>query len=230
MAVRRDCIQQKNISLNKPEQPKWFNKEIAKQIGERQNAYRRSKQYPTQQNIKFHKQQCRKVDRLIKKGKLENELRVAAAAKTNPKAFYAYVNSRKPIKNTIGPLKDGQGQIISSDEGMADLLNEYFVGVYTKEDLREIPNAAISYLGNSPLRKINITLERVSEKIKKLNAYKSPGPDGFYPREIKEVEIELAPHFHDIFKTSLEQKKISIRLEATEYHSLIQKRFQRYTR
>ena len=42
---------------------------------------------------------------------------------------------------------------------------------------------------------------------KKFNANKSPGPDGFYPREIKEVENELAPHFYDIYKASLEQRK-----------------------
>lgn len=207
MALRRDCIQQKNISLNKPEQPKWFNRNIAKQIGDRQKAYKLSKLYPTQENMEFHRQQCRKVDRIIKKGKLENEHKVAAAAKTNPKIFYAHVNSRKPIKNAIGPLKDEQDNIISSDEGMADLLNKYFVSVYTKENLQEIPSAAILYQGNNPLRKIDITLERVREKIRKLNANKSPGPDGFYPREIKEVEIELAPHFYDIFKASVEQKK-----------------------
>ena len=43
-----------------------------------------------------------------------------------------------------------QGQIISSDEGMADLLNEYFASVYTKEDLQEIPSATILYQGNNP--------------------------------------------------------------------------------
>ena len=207
MANRNNCIQQKKVNLSKPGQPKWFNQDIAKQIGDRQKAYKLSKLYPTQENIKFHKQQCRKVDSLIKRAKLENEHRVANAAKTNPKVFYAYVNSRKPIKNAIGPLKDVQGNVISSDEGMADLLNEYFASVYTEEDLQEIPSAPILYQGREPLQKINITLERVREKIEKLNVNKSPGPDEFYPKEIKEVENELAPHFYDIYKTSLEQRK-----------------------
>ena len=140
MSVRNYCIQQKNVSLNKPEQPKWFNNNIAKQIGERQKAHKLSKLYPTQENIKFHKQQCRMVDRMIKKAKLENEDRVANTAKTNPKIFYAYVSSRKPIKSAIGPLKNAQGNVISSDEGMADLLNEYFASVYTIESLQEVPN------------------------------------------------------------------------------------------
>ena len=205
--VRDNCIPQKNVTLNKPEQPKWFNRNIAKQIGEREKAYNLSKSYPTQENIEFHRQHCRKVDRMVKKGKLEHEDRVAAASKINKKIFFAHVNSRKPIKSAIGPLKDAQGNIISSDEGMAELLNEYFVSVYTKEDLKELPSVPIFYQGTNPLRKINMTIERVREKIRKLNANKSPGPDGFYPREIKEVENELAPHFYDIFKASLEQTK-----------------------
>ena len=173
--VRNNCIQQKNVILNKPEQPKWFNKHIAKQIGEREKAYNLSKKYPTQENIEFHRQQCRKVDRMVKKGKLENEDRVAAASIINNKIFFAHVNSRKPIKSAIGPLKDAQGNIISSDEGMAELLNEYFVSVYTKEDLEEIPSVPILYQGTKPLRKINLTIERVREKIRKLNGNKSPG-------------------------------------------------------
>ena len=44
-------------------------------------------------------------------------------------------------------------------------------------------------------------------KLKKLNSNKSAGPDGFYPRVIKEMEEETAPHFCNIFGTSLEQRK-----------------------
>ena len=207
MSVRSNCIPQRNAGADKHEQPKWFNKDIAKKIGERQKAYYQSKLIPTEENIKKHKQQCRNVDKSIKKAKLENEHKVAAAAKSNPKVFYAHANSRKPIKNSIGPLKDAHDNIISSDEGMADLLNEYFASVYTEEDLQNMPAISTFYQGNEPLQKINLTLERVQEKIKKLNANKSPGPDEFYPREIKEIENELAPHFYDVYRASLDEKK-----------------------
>ena len=67
MSVRKDCIPQKKINSKKHVQPKWFNKDIAKQIRKREKAYKQSKQVPTQENIKIHKQQCRIVDKLIKK-------------------------------------------------------------------------------------------------------------------------------------------------------------------
>ena len=153
-----------------------------------------------------HIKECRNVDKLIRRAKL-NEDRVAAAAKDNPKAFFAHVNSRKPVKNTIGPLKDRTGSIISTDEGMANIFNEYFASVYTEEDTSEIPIVPIVYWGNNPLRKIEITVDKVKMKLKKLNSNKSAGPDGFYPRVIKETEEETAPRFCNIFRTSLEQRK-----------------------
>ena len=176
---KNDCIPQLTINSNKPEQPKWFNSSIAKQIGRRQKAHKISKINPTQKNVKLHKQQCRMVDKMVKRSKIENEHRVAAAANRNPKVFYAHVNSRKPVKSAIGPLKDEQSNIISCDEGMADLLNRYFTTVYTVEDLQEIPSVPVFYQGTKPLRKINLTVERIREKIRKLNGNKSPGSDGW---------------------------------------------------
>ena len=108
-----------------------------------------------------HIKECRNVDKLIRRAKLNEEDRVAAAAKDNPKAFFAHVNSRKPVKNTIGPLKDRTGSIISTDEGMANIFNEYFASVYTEEDTSEIPIVPIVYRGNNPLRKIEITVDKV---------------------------------------------------------------------
>ena len=60
------------------------------------------------------------------------------------------------------------------------------------------------YRGNNPLRKIEVTVDKVKMKLKKLNSNKSAGPDGFYPRVIKETEEETAPRFCNIFRTSLE--------------------------
>ena len=127
--------------------------------------------------------------------------------KDNPKAFFAHVNNRKPIKNTIGPLRDKVGNIISNDKDMASILNEYFASVYTEEDISEIPIVPIVYQGDKPLRKIEVTVEKVRMKIRKLKSSKSAGPDGYHPRVIKETEEEAAPYFCEIYRASLKQRK-----------------------
>ena len=207
MKAQNCCIPQRKITPNGTKQPECFNKSIAEAISNRQKAYNISKLRPSPETKVAHIKECRNVDKLIRRAKLNEEDRVAAAAKDNPKAFFAHVNSRKPVKNTIGPLKDRTGSIISSDEGMANILNEYFTSGFTEEDTSEIPIVPIVYRGNNPLRKIEITVDKVKMKLKKLNSNKSAGPDGFYPRVIKEMEEETAPHFCNIFRTSLEQRK-----------------------
>ena len=203
MKAQSSCIPQRKITPNGTKQPEWFNKSIAEAISNRQKAYNISKLRPSPETKVAHIKECK----LIRRAKLNEEDRVAAAAKDNPKAFFAHVNSRKPVKNTIGPLKDRTGSIISTDEGMANIFNEYFASVYTEEDTSEIPIVPIVYRGNNPLRRIEITVDKVKMKLKKLNSNKSAGPDGFYPRVIKETEEETAPRFCNIFRTSLEQRK-----------------------
>ena len=51
-----------------------------------------------------------------------------------------------------------------SSEGMANTFNEYFASVYTEEDTSEIPIVPIVYRGNNPLRKIEITVDKVKMK------------------------------------------------------------------
>ena len=191
MGVQDGCIPKGNVRPNCVKQPSWFSKDIANAIRDRQKAYRRSKKEPSLASIMAHKKLCRMVDKLLKKAKMNEEDKIASIAKKNPKAFFAQVHSRKPIKNSIGPLKDTEGKIISSDVGMAELLNKYFASVYTKEDTLLIPDVPIVYQGNNQLRKIEITEDKVKRKIRKLNPNKSQGPDGFHPRVIKETEAEI---------------------------------------
>ena len=154
MKAQSCCIPQRKITPNGTKQPEWFDKSIAEAINNRQNTYNISKLRPSPETKVAHIKECRSVDKLIRRAKLNEEDRVAAAAKDNPKAFFAHVNSRKPVKNTIGPLKDRTGSIISSDEGMANILNEYFTSGFTEEDTSEIPIVPIVYRGNNPLRKL----------------------------------------------------------------------------
>ena len=47
---------------------------------------------------------------------------------------------------------------------MANILNEYFTSGFTEEDTSEIPIVPIVYQGNNPLRKIEITVDKVKIK------------------------------------------------------------------
>lgn len=206
-AKRASCVPDRQITTNGALQPRWFNRDIANKIKERNKAHKLLTTQPTQARKLTHKKLCREVDKLVKEAKRSEEKRVALACKSNPKEFYSYVNSRKPIKNSIGPLKDEEGALVSSDLGKANLLNKYFTNVFSTEDNSPIPEPAIRYEGPQVLDKITFSVEDIIYKIKKLKLYKSPGPDELYPYELSKLVNEISPHFYKIYSLSANQGK-----------------------
>ena len=62
------------------------------------------------------------------------EKQVARSAKSNPKAFFAYANSKLRTKETVADLRDSNGRKATSDTGKAGMLNTFFSSVFTKEN------------------------------------------------------------------------------------------------
>ncbi len=70
------------------------------------------------------------------------------------------------------------GEIIESREEMSNLLNDYFLSVFMKENQDTIPAEEEVFQGedNEKLRDISITRQVVQKEIEKLKKNKSPGP------------------------------------------------------
>ena len=178
--------------------PKWLTREIEVHLRQKKAAYRSAK---SSGNFQMYRELCRKVKTSIRAAKRAEEVRVARLCKENPKEFFGYVNSRKPIRKKIGPLVDGEGVLSITDAENATLLNDYFTSVFTDE--RGFPPEP-SYVNTGPrLDFMRVTVDEVRSKIKELDKYKSPGPDGFLPRVLKEVGEEVSPLLAAIFNESL---------------------------
>lgn len=184
-------------------QPKWYTAEIGRAIKERKAAYRRSKANRSNANAaEQYIRLRRRVKSLVVSAKRDEELRVASICKENPKEFFSYVNCRKPVKNKIGPLRDRNGSLTNSDSEIVGILNDHFSSVFTEEVEGVAPVPQLVH-GGEPLDNITCTQEMVLERIKKLCTSKSPGPDGFLPKLLKEVAEQVAPHLVAIFNQSL---------------------------
>ena len=66
--------------------------------------------------------------------KQDYEKKLAAECKVNPKAFYRYSNFKSKANKKVIRLKNSNGQICMSDETNANILNDFFTSVYSKEE------------------------------------------------------------------------------------------------
>jgi len=94
---------------------------------------------------------------------------------------------------------------VTTDADIATAFNDYFTNVFSREDDRALPAPVVLYGGEETLDEVSFTVEKVSSKIRQLKPDKSPGPDGFLPRVLREVCAGVAPHLARIFNRSLEE-------------------------
>ena len=89
----------------------------------------------------------------------------------------------------------------------ADQLDKYFVSVFTKEDLTNVPEPDKIFVGsiiNEGLNKIEINEELVYKKLAEINVNKCIGVDDLHPKLLYELRDELVKPLCVLFNLSLE--------------------------
>ena len=84
----------------------------------------------------------------------------------------------------------------------AEILNQQFQSVYTKENLTKIPNIAHSKFPS--MKPLIIFTLGVTKLLKHLKQHKASGPDNIPTRFLIAVAEEIAPMLTTIFQTSLD--------------------------
>jgi hypothetical protein len=122
----------------------------------------------------------------------------------NKRPFFAYVKKKTNSRPSIGPLKDSRGQTVTSDEGMAEILNKAFQEAFTREDTTSIP-VPDKKCEHPFLENFRFQLAAVKRKIRELRTDAASGPDGLGPKVLQELQDELSPVLAAIFKKSLDK-------------------------
>ena len=117
------------------------------------------------------------------------------------------MRSKTKVKAGISDLEKGDGSYAHTDSEKAEVLNEFFSSVFTREDLKDIPEPR-SRNKEDILEDILITDEDVRKKLQKLNPTKSPGPDGLHPRVLKEAANEISQPLATIFNISMKEGRV----------------------
>jgi hypothetical protein len=87
-----------------------------------------------------YKEAERQAANTVRNAKRNFEKRLAKEKSKNSKPFYAYLKGKTKSRTAVGPLKaSGSRGMEHTNEGMANILNSFFTGVFTQEGGGEMP-------------------------------------------------------------------------------------------
>ena len=127
----------------------------------------------------------------------------ASQIKTNPKAFYNYMNSKRKIKAAITGLKDSKGRPLRSALDVANTLGEFFESTFVKEETNGYPTIADRVSRDCDISDLKFDAKIVRDLLLKLNTFKSLGPDNVHPKLLKALAMK---HDFVMLVTDLFQK------------------------
>ena len=191
---------------SKPKKPLWMNEKALSLVKKKHEAYKRYLSTREGQDYNYYAKCRNQAKWAVRKAKRQYEKNIAMQAKTNPKAFYQYANSKLKSRSGIADLVQEDGTLTDSDKEKTEVLNKFFASVFTQEDLSSIPDFQRENI--EILEYTEITEKQVLDKLNKLNPNKAQGPDGMHPRFLKESSHAIAKPLTILFNKSLAEKHL----------------------
>ena len=214
-SAEKECIPTKTVYVDGKKSKKLsvpLDRKNLLQIKKKNRLWsKKRKSLATEEETIKYNQLRNQIRRLTRKAKKMTERTIANNAKTNPKMFWKYSQSKLKTRANIPDLEmlDESGKVVfaKDDKAKADQFQSYFGGVYTSEPDGNMPPFD-ERLYDDAISELIITDEMVLKKLKKMKINKSPGPDQIHPRVINEIAPEICEPLKIIFQKSLDTKTL----------------------
>ncbi|RUS84500.1 hypothetical protein EGW08_007739 [Elysia chlorotica] len=208
---------------NKPKKPVWMNEKALAKVKKKHATFKRymetreGKDYAEYAKARNQaKWECRKAIRDL-------ERKIAQDSRHNPKAFFQYAKSKLNTKCGIADLIRDDGSVAETDKEKAEVLNEFFCSVFTREDTTEIPEFRERDIKHKQ-QDMYVTEEDVIKKLNRLDPNKAPGPDNISSSILKQCSNELAAPLAILMNKSLEEGVIPSEWKMAHVSPIFKKR------
>ena len=168
---------------------KRLSKEAIRKIVFKQTMWRVYRRTRKDKDYANYKEALNLATTEIRQSKRTYEKKLAGAIKNDRRSLYAYVKSKQKVGDKVGPLENNRGNIISDGFQMAEVLNKYFISVFTTEYISSLPVPFTKFEGSKSehLGQLFVTPEIIAKDIKKIKDNKSSGVDGIPAKLLKEI-------------------------------------------
>ena len=125
------------------------------------------------------------------------------------KPFWNWINKIRACRNPILAI-NYKDQVVTSDSAKANIFNQYFVSVFTKEDVSNVPKRHLPTVAGFTFDHLSVSLSDVCAELSALDTSKACGPDGICPRLLKDSAAEFAIPLAALFNKSLADGVLSL--------------------
>ena len=191
-------------STRKSKKPLWMNNTVLTKLKKKHSAFKRYLQTREGEDYQQYARARNQAKWACRAAVRDFERNIARESKLNPKAFFNYTNSKLKTTSSVPDLDTRNGIKTSGDKQKANVLNDFFSSVFTRENLQNIPDFEEKNLVEE-MKNLVITEDMVLQKINKLKPNKSTGLDGISPRVLLETAVNIVTPVTIIIQKSISE-------------------------
>ena len=187
--------------------PAWLSQNILRAIRRKKRLWTKAK---SGECVEEYRKEEKSIRNMIRKAKRNFEKKIAdGSAKDgiSKRKFFSYVKRRTKCRSSIGPLRDGEGLVISDSKAMSTTFNNYFSSVFTREDAENVPEPEQRHQGQT-LNEVKVTVKKVRKKIRSLRRGAAAGPDKIGPQLLQELVDVISSPLATVMRKTLEDGSV----------------------